>query len=86
MSGKTRDTLKEKADAALQEAATKVIELARQTGTPVIVWEDGRIVEKSAQEAAMDLRKISAPQLKRDEGREVKPAPRKPRKTRKGNQ
>ena len=59
MGDKTRDTLIEKADAAFREAAAKVIELARQTGTPVIVWEDGRIVEKTADEAEMELRKIA---------------------------
>jgi len=57
MSEKTRDTLTEKADAAFRQAAANVIELARQTGTPVIVWEDGRIVEKSAEEAGMEPRK-----------------------------
>jgi hypothetical protein len=44
MSGKTRDTLKQKADAAFRQAVAEVVELARQTETPVIVWEDGRIV------------------------------------------
>jgi hypothetical protein len=43
-------TLTEKANAAFREAAVKVIERARQTGTPVIVWENGRIVEKSVEE------------------------------------
>jgi len=58
MGDKARDTLTEKADAAFRQAAAKVVELARQTRTPVIVWEDGRIVEKSAEEAEMELRKI----------------------------
>ncbi|MFN6105675.1 MAG: hypothetical protein ACK5EA_14690 [Planctomycetaceae bacterium] len=33
------------ADAAFEQAARKVIERARQTGTPVIVWEDGAVTE-----------------------------------------
>lgn len=37
--------LSEKADAAFQAAATAVIERAKQTGTPVVVWEDGHIKE-----------------------------------------
>ena len=32
------------ADAAFRSAARKVIERAEQTGTPVILWEDGKIV------------------------------------------
>jgi hypothetical protein len=35
--------LSEKVDAAFRAAAATVIERATQTGTPVIVWEDGRI-------------------------------------------
>jgi hypothetical protein len=30
---------------AFHRAARKVVRLAKQTGTPVIVWEDGRIRE-----------------------------------------
>ena len=37
--------LSEKVDAAFRATATTVIERARQTGTPVIVWEDGHIKE-----------------------------------------
>ncbi len=40
----------EKADAAFRQAMATVIERARQTKTPVIVWEDGRVVEYSADE------------------------------------
>jgi hypothetical protein len=67
MSDETRDTLTEKADAAFREAAVKVIELARQTGTPVIVWENGRLVKKTADEAEMELRKTSRHHAPRDE-------------------
>jgi len=37
MSAKTRNRLTEKANAAFRQAAAKVVERARQTGTPVIV-------------------------------------------------
>jgi len=67
MSDETRDAFIEKADAAFREAAVKVIELARQTGTPVIVWENGRIVKKTAEEAEMELRKTSSHHAPRDE-------------------
>ena len=43
-------TMIEKADAAFRKAMEEVIERARQTRTPVIVWEDGREVEYSADE------------------------------------
>jgi isopentenyl diphosphate isomerase/L-lactate dehydrogenase-like FMN-dependent dehydrogenase len=43
-------TMTEKADAAFKLAALKVLEVARQTGTPVILWEDGRIVKRSWEE------------------------------------
>jgi hypothetical protein len=38
------------ADAAFRQAAMKVIERARQTGTPVIIWENGQVTERSAEE------------------------------------
>jgi len=37
------DLLDTKVEAAFQQAAKKVIKRARETNTPVIVWEDGRI-------------------------------------------
>jgi hypothetical protein len=43
-------TLGEKADDAFLRAAAKVIERARQTGTPVIVWENGQVVERFYEE------------------------------------
>ena len=50
MSAKTTNTLTEKADAAFRQAAAKVVERARQTGTPVIVWEKGQVTERSSEE------------------------------------
>jgi isopentenyl diphosphate isomerase/L-lactate dehydrogenase-like FMN-dependent dehydrogenase len=46
------------ANAAFRQAARKVIELAKQTGTPVIVWEDGEIKR-------LDPRKIRLPGVRR---------------------
>jgi hypothetical protein len=83
MSDKTRDTLTEQADAAFRQAAAKVVNLARQTGTPVIVREDGRIVQKSADEAGMELRKTGTPAIIRGEEPVVETAGTEPRKTRK---
>lgn len=40
---KTNGGLSEKADAAFEQAARKVIERARQTGTPIVVWEDDHV-------------------------------------------
>jgi hypothetical protein len=34
-----------KADAAFRQAAKKIIQRARQTNTPVVVWEDGHVKE-----------------------------------------
>jgi len=38
-------TLSAKAEAAFRQAAQKVIQLARQTGTPVVVWEEDHVAE-----------------------------------------
>ena len=38
-------SLSEKAEAAFEQASQKVIERARQTQTPVVIWEDGRIIQ-----------------------------------------
>lgn len=43
-------TLTEKANAAFRQATLSVIERARHTGTPVIVWENGHVVEYSCDE------------------------------------
>ena len=50
-----------KADAAFRQAAKKIIQRARQTHTPVVVWEEGHIKEIPGEEfeitmAAMELR------------------------------
>lgn len=50
--GKSRtiDALTEKADAAFPQAMVKVIEKAKQTGTPIIIWENGQVKEVSPHE------------------------------------
>jgi len=40
-----QDDLTAKAEAAFRQAARKVIRTAKQTGTPVIVWEEGQVRE-----------------------------------------
>ena len=37
--------LSSKADAAFQQAVKKIIQQARQTNTPVVIWEKNRIKE-----------------------------------------
>ena len=34
-----------KADAAFRQAAKKVVQRARETATPVVIWEAGRVKE-----------------------------------------
>ncbi|MFN0196238.1 MAG: hypothetical protein ACKVT0_05800 [Planctomycetaceae bacterium] len=46
----TSSSLMEKANAAFAQAAVKIIERARQTGTPVIIWENGQVREISPDE------------------------------------
>jgi hypothetical protein len=50
VSNETGKILTEKADAAFRQAAIKVIERARQTGTPLILWGNGRVTEHSIEE------------------------------------
>ena len=45
---KLRDPDLLKVGAALQRAALKALELARQTGTPCYVWQNGKIVNIGA--------------------------------------
>lgn len=42
--------LSSKADAAFRQAAKKIIQRARQTGTPVVVWEEGHVKEIPGEE------------------------------------
>ena len=38
-----KDSLAWKADAAFLQAAKKVIQKAKQTDTPVVIWEEGQV-------------------------------------------
>lgn len=49
-SAKPNGTLADKANAAFEQVAVKVIQRAKQTGTPVIVWENDQIKEVPADE------------------------------------
>ena len=45
MTAEEESTLSWKIDAAFRQAAQKVIQRAKETGTPVIIWEDGEMKE-----------------------------------------
>jgi len=47
MRDETGESLTEKVEAAFRLAAAEVIERARQTGTPVILWENGKVIERT---------------------------------------
>jgi hypothetical protein len=51
-----KDTLMaEKVDSAIQQAAQKVLEMAKQTHTPVVIWEHDQIKEVPPEEMEMRL-------------------------------
>lgn len=56
----TEDPLTKLADAAFQQAAQKVIKRAIETGTPVIIWEDGEIKEVDPRKIKLGSRKRNA--------------------------
>jgi len=43
------------ANAAFERVVDKVIKRARDTGTPVVVWKDGRIVALTPEEARLEV-------------------------------
>ncbi|MFM8288969.1 MAG: hypothetical protein ACKOGA_19935 [Planctomycetaceae bacterium] len=49
---KTDGPLSAKIEAAFQRVAEKVVERARQSGTPVVVWKDDRVTELVAEQVA----------------------------------
>ena len=59
----TGSSITAKADAAFRQAATNVVQLARQTGTPIIIWDHDRdeIRAISPDEAQEQLAPRSAP-------------------------
>jgi hypothetical protein len=52
LSETAREMIADLADAAFQRMAAKVLERARQTGTPVVVWKDDRVTELPAEQIA----------------------------------
>lgn len=64
-SPRSRST-EELADAAFQRAAEVVIERAKQTGTPVILWKNGRVLAVKPEDTEF-VRKLKAkkPQTKK---------------------
>jgi hypothetical protein len=49
------DSLIAKANLAFEAACRIVIERARQSGTEIVIWRDGQIVELSPEEATTEL-------------------------------
>jgi ABC-type sugar transport system substrate-binding protein len=47
----TEDPLTKLADAAFRQAAQKVIKRAKESGTPVIVWDNGEVKRMEPQNA-----------------------------------
>ena len=45
----------EKVDGAIRQAAEKVLERAKQTGTPVVIWEDDQIKEVPPEKMEMRI-------------------------------
>ena len=45
----------EKVDGAIRQAADKVLERAKKTGTPVIIWEDDQIKEIPPEELELKM-------------------------------
>jgi len=46
----------EKVDGAIRQAAYKIIQRAKQSGTPLVVWEDNQIKEVPPEEMELRLR------------------------------
>jgi len=55
------DSIRTKADAATQQATLKIIERARQTNTPIVLWDDGKVKEISVDEFEASLQKQRLP-------------------------
>ena len=45
------DPMTKDVEAAFKQASRKVIEMARQTNTPIIVWDKGKVVSISVEDA-----------------------------------
>ncbi len=62
MNDKTSESMTERANAAFRQAAAEVIERAPQTGTPVILWENGKVVERTWEELTRQRPRARNPQ------------------------
>ena len=51
---KQEDSLSAKADAAFRQAARDVIRRAKQTGTPVVIWKEGKVTEVPPEELDLE--------------------------------
>lgn len=61
--------LREKVEAAMLAAAHRVLRVARETGTPVIVWEDGEIKHRSPDDFDLPEHALKARSGRVGEGR-----------------
>lgn len=52
-------TLVDKANAAFEKVAEAVVERAKATATPVIIWQDGKCLSLSFEEAEQLMRQRS---------------------------
>jgi hypothetical protein len=50
MSAKPDPLAPDQIDIALRRVAERVIQTARQTGTPIVVWEDGQVRKVSVED------------------------------------
>jgi hypothetical protein len=65
---KADDTsMSSKVDAAFRQAAAKVVQRAKQTGTPVILWEDGRVKEVPPEQVELTTREAKSDDSESDE-------------------
>ncbi len=55
MTTQEENTLSWKVDAAFRQAAYKVIQRAKQTGTLVVIWEDDQIKEVPPEELELKM-------------------------------
>jgi hypothetical protein len=53
------DSLADKANAAFQTVAVRVVERAKATSTPVIIWRDGKCVSVSPEDAEQFMQRAS---------------------------
>ena len=65
MSEPTDQSMTAKADAAFRQAATKVVRVARQTGTSIIIWDHdlGQVRAISPDEALEQLSRIQSTKI-----------------------